>query len=107
MCVMAGQVDVVEVVARASWEAWRACSLGAPLDDSELPGLFSPRALALGLSSERRLAVQLLGPQLSATGFFDPRGVGIPAEISKGQAHHPPHTHSLTHWAATPDLLAD
>jgi hypothetical protein len=95
---------VVEVTARASWQAWAASSFGAALEDSapglglSLPASDSTDAPASssgpfqgrdgaelphpGSSSSAAAAVgRAMGVRLAATGFFDPRGVGLPAEI--------------------------
>lgn len=96
------QAEVVEVTARASWRAWAASSFGAALEDAsglalpsdtttstKPPGTspFKGRdgaepSVAQGAAASAAAAVgRAMGVRLAATGFFDPRGVGIPAEI--------------------------
>lgn len=63
--------DIVEVVAPASWASWKASSLGLATEGSEHWPSGAEGTQVGGVAS------------LSATGFFDPRGVGLPAEISE------------------------
>ena len=81
---------MVEVVARASWSSWRASSFGTCLEDLGVPkvGATAPvtmdrkASVMADLNAQRRNG---FGPHLVATGFFDPRGVGVPAEIGASQ----------------------
>lgn len=90
------QAEVVEVTARASWQAWAASSFGAALEDtlpsdaSDAPASSSSSGPFKGRdgaeppqpgSAAAAAVGRAMGVRLAATGFFDPRGVGLPAEI--------------------------
>jgi len=61
--------EVIEVVANGSWKAWKASSLAQAVQGDD-------ETASNGVS-------QLPGQQLTATGFFDPRGVGVPAKVGE------------------------
>ena len=89
------------MTARASWHSWAASSFGPSLFGDALPPFLPPPppssafvnrddpstaatpAAAASAAPALPPALLGLGPRMSATGFFDPRGVGIPAEIGR------------------------